>query len=72
MKTPAEEDVLNRFQKWAEEEQSVRAALLTSSRVNPDRSVVDAFSDYDIELYVDSLASYWDSDDWLNALVTAC
>lgn len=38
---------------------------MTGSRVNP-RAVVDSFSDFDIEVYVRDLTSYWASDDWLD------
>ena len=67
MNTLTEDEVLVRFQKWADGEPSVRAAILTGSRVNPDANVVDAFSDFDIEVYVDNLESYRHNDDWMKA-----
>lgn len=62
----SEEEVLARFHQWADENSSVRAAILTGSRVNP-QPCVDIFSDFDIEIYVKDLSPYWHSDDWLNA-----
>lgn len=67
MKTLLEDDVLGRLRDWAGHEASVRAAILTSSRANPEPNVVDVFSDFDIELYVDDLRSYWNSDGWMDA-----
>lgn len=62
---------------WAEQQDSIRAVLLTSTRARP-RAVVDVFSDYDVILVVrdihpfvedkrwvqefgDVLVSYWDA-----------
>ncbi len=59
-----EEEVLKKLEDWAEKTESVRAVILTSSRVSPDAQV-DIFSDYDVELYVTSLEEF-NSDDWLN------
>ncbi|MEM7019514.1 MAG: aminoglycoside 6-adenylyltransferase, partial [Pseudomonadota bacterium] len=49
-----EQEVMARVMRWAESAPSVRAAILTSSRVNPE-PCVDQYSDYDIEVYVDDL-----------------
>jgi hypothetical protein len=46
-------------------ENNVRAAVLTSSRVNPQPDMVDFFSDFDIEVYTENLESYRHSDDWM-------
>lgn len=67
MTSLTEDEVLARFQEWADGEPSVRAAILTSSRVNPQPDVVDVLSDFDIEVYVESLESYRHNDDWMNA-----
>ncbi len=61
-----EKEVMARVRKWAESTSSVRAAILTSSRVNPE-PCVDQYSDYDIEVYVDDLQQYWEGDDWMRA-----
>jgi len=53
----SEEEVLSHFKKWAKNNESIRAAVLTSSRANPD-SELDFLSDYDIELYVSDLNKY--------------
>ena len=66
MNLPDEQTILGLISDWAKAKPDVRAAILTSSRVNPE-PVVDAFSDYDVELYVDDLAPYWQADDWLTA-----
>ncbi|MTI71868.1 MAG: hypothetical protein FH751_16590 [Firmicutes bacterium] len=59
-----EKEVLSQFKKWAKRNKLVRAAVLTSSRVNPDADI-DFLSDYDIELYVSDLTTFKKSDDWL-------
>lgn len=61
-----EDEVLSYFGKWARENDLVRAAILTSSRVNPERRT-DFLSDYDIELYVANLAPFQKDDQWLSA-----
>lgn len=60
-----EKEVLSQFTKWAEENELIRAAVLTSSRVNPE-SNIDFLSDYDIELYVANLNPFKQNDDWLH------
>ena len=42
-----EQEVLSQFTEWAENKDVVRAAVLTSSRVNPNSSV-DFLSDYEL------------------------
>jgi aminoglycoside 6-adenylyltransferase len=59
-----EQVVLQKLKEWAEKTESVRALILTSSRVSSE-AVVDIFSDYDVEMYVTSLKEF-DSDDWLD------
>lgn len=61
-----EEEVLAQFDEWAQGNDLIRAALLTSSRVSPKRET-DFLSDYDIELYVSDLRPFMRSDDWLRA-----
>ncbi len=59
-------NILDQFSIWAAKTPSIRAAILTSSRVVPE-SVVDPLSDYDIELYVSDLKPFQMNDDWLQA-----
>ncbi|MBT3261051.1 aminoglycoside 6-adenylyltransferase [bacterium] len=61
---PTEDEVLTNFKNWAKHNPLIRAAILTSSRVFPEAKV-DFLSDYDIELYVSDMASFEQSDDWL-------
>ena len=63
MKT--EEEVLTQFTQWARENDVIRAAVLTSSRVQPDPHL-DFLSDYDIELYVSNLGPFETDDRWLS------
>lgn len=60
-----EQEVLSYFTEWAENNDLIRAAVLTSSRVslNP---VIDFLSDYDIELYVNDLSIFKKNDKWLD------
>ena len=60
-----EEEVLKQFNMWAQKNNLVRAAVLTSSRVSPEREK-DFLSDYDIELYVANLELFRKDDQWLN------
>lgn len=60
-----EKEVLSHFKKWARKNDLIRAAVLTSSRANPEAEV-DFLSDYDIELYVSDLSGFKKSDEWLN------
>jgi aminoglycoside 6-adenylyltransferase len=61
-----EKEVLAQFDKWAQGNDLIRAAILTSSRVNPEREM-DFLSDYDIVLYVADLQPFRKSDQWLDA-----
>jgi aminoglycoside 6-adenylyltransferase len=61
----SEEQVLSQFCEWAFDTDSVRAAVITGSRVEPGKST-DLLSDYDIAMYVKDLTAYKDSDSWLN------
>ena len=62
MKTP--DEVLNQLHKWFQENENIRAAILTSSRVAPG-ATTDILSDYDIELYTTSLEPFRKNDTWL-------
>jgi aminoglycoside 6-adenylyltransferase len=61
-----EEEVLTEFNNWARGNDLVRAAVLTSSRANPERET-DFLSDYDVELYVADLEPFRNDDRWLSA-----
>jgi aminoglycoside 6-adenylyltransferase len=50
----------------ADEDENIRAVIMTGSRTDPD-AVVDALSDYDIELYVID-QSRFSNDKWLKAV----
>lgn len=60
-----EDEVLTQFDKWAQGNDLIRAAVLTGSRVDPE-GVTDFLSDYDIELYVADLAPFRKDDEWLS------
>jgi len=60
-----EEEVLTQFNKWAQSNDLIRAAVLTSLRVDP-KGVTDFLSDYDIELYVSDLEPFRKDDEWLS------
>lgn len=60
-----EKEVLLQFDKWATENDLIRAAILTSSRTQPVQKT-DFLSDYDIELYVSDLEPFKKDDQWLN------
>jgi aminoglycoside 6-adenylyltransferase len=65
--------VLLHLQQWAENQESVRAMLLTSSRTNTNAKV-DIFSDYDVILVVKDIHPFFTDRKWLQdfgeALVT--
>jgi aminoglycoside 6-adenylyltransferase len=61
-----EEEVLTHFGEWARGNNLVRAAVLTSSRVDPEGET-DFLSDYDIELYVSDIGPFQKDDEWLTA-----
>ena len=60
-----EKEVLLQLDTWARKNDLIRAAILTSSRTNPEQPV-DFLSDYDIELYVSDLKPFVEDDQWLN------
>jgi aminoglycoside 6-adenylyltransferase len=57
-------DVLHKLIQWAEERDSIRTTLLTSTRAVPDAQV-DSFSDYDVVLVVDDIHPYHEDRRWL-------
>lgn len=61
-----QEEVLRQFDEWARGNDAVRAAILTSTRANPERET-DFLSDYDIQLYVADLGPFRADDRWLAA-----
>lgn len=61
-----EREVLSQFCAWAEANDRVRTAVLTSSRVDAGRDT-DFLSDYDIELYVSEIEPFRKGDEWLKA-----
>ena len=56
--------VIDILQRWADEQDSVVAMILTSSRANPS-AITDIFSDYDIQLFVTDIEPYM-NDEWLS------
>jgi aminoglycoside 6-adenylyltransferase len=61
-----EDEILQQLQDWATNQEQIRAMVMTSSRANP-RAHTDLFSDYDIELFVQDLQPFAESDQWLEA-----
>lgn len=59
------EDKLKSIIEWSDSNNDVRAALLTSSLVNP-LAPVDEFSDLDIELVFDESVKYISSSNWIH------
>ncbi len=59
------DSVIDDLQNWGDEQDSVKAMILTGSRANPN-TVTDIFSDYDVQLFVKDIESYM-VDDWLSS-----
>ena len=59
-----EEEILTQFDRWAQSNDLIRAAVLTSSRVGPE-GAIDFLSDYDIELFVADMETFQKDDEWL-------
>ena len=57
-------DVINGLIQWAEQRDSVRAMLLTSTRAIPN-GPVDIFSDYDVVLVVEDIHPFFEDRSWL-------
>ena len=60
-----EKEILSHFINWSENNELIRAAIMTSSRASKTAEI-DFLSDYDIELYVSEIDSFRKSDDWLS------
>lgn len=60
----AEDDVIRQLIRWAEERESVRAAILTSTRTSP-HAHTDVFSDYDIIYVVTDPHPFFEDRTWL-------
>ena len=58
------QDVIQPLIQWAEQRESIRAMLLTSTRAIPTASV-DVFSDYDVVLVVKNIRPFFEDRSWL-------
>src|SRR5687768_15221379 len=58
------EEVIEKLVQWAEQQESIRAMLLTSTRAIPN-GPVDIFSDYDIVLIVKDIHTFHEDRSWL-------
>lgn len=58
------DDVINRLIQWAEQRDSVRAMLLTSTRAVPN-APRDKYSDYDVILVVKDIHPFFEDRSWL-------
>lgn len=59
-------EVLGEIINWAEQNDDVRAVLLTGSRENSN-NVADLLSDYDIEIAVNNADQFLNGEQWLSA-----
>ena len=59
-----EANVIGQLIQWARQKNSVRAMLLTSTRVVPT-ATVDVLSDYDVVLVVEDIHPFYEDRDWL-------
>jgi len=57
-------DVIQQLIQWAEQRDSVRAMLLTSTRAIPN-AITDVFSDYDVVLVVEDIHPFFEDRSWL-------
>ena len=68
-------DIIGQLIQWAEQQESVRAMLLTSTRANPTADK-DVLSDYDVVLVVQDIHSFFEDRTWPQnfgqALVVHC
>jgi aminoglycoside 6-adenylyltransferase len=58
------DDVFQKLVQWAQQRDSVRAMLLTSTRAVPNASV-DTLSDYDVVLIVENIHPFFEDRSWL-------
>jgi len=61
----SEKTVLQELLNWGQEQENIRAVVMTSSRANPD-ATLDIFTDYDIELIVTNLQDFRSNDQWIS------
>jgi aminoglycoside 6-adenylyltransferase len=59
------ENIINKLILWGEEQDSVRAMLMTSTRVVPN-APLDDLSDYDVVLVVKDIHPFYEERSWLN------
>jgi len=59
-----QDDVYSKLIQWAEQRESVRAMLLTSTRAVPT-ATVDFLSDYDVILVVEDIHAFYEDRSWL-------
>ena len=64
IKPHREDDVISQLIQWAEQRDSIRAMLLTSTRAIP-HGPVDALSDYDVILIVEDIHPFFENRSWL-------
>lgn len=64
--TDQEQARFDTFARWGQNQPSVRAMLLTSSRASPI-GTVDLFSDYDVILVTTNIRPFFEKRDWLEA-----
>jgi len=57
-------DVISKLVQWAEQRESIRAMLLTSTRAIPN-APTDIFSDYDVVLVVKNIHPFFEDRSWL-------
>lgn len=58
------DDVIDKLIHWAEQRDSIRAMMLTSTRAIPN-APVDEYSDYDVVLIVTNIHPFFDDRSWL-------
>ena len=58
------EEVINKLIQWAEQRDSIRAMLLTSTRAVPN-APMDVYSDYDVILIVNDIHPFFEERNWL-------
>ena len=58
------DEVIDNLVQWAEQRDSIRAMLLTSTRAVPD-APLDRFSDYDVVLIVEDIHPFYEDRIWL-------
>jgi aminoglycoside 6-adenylyltransferase len=61
----SEQAIAHRLVQWGEQQQLVRAMLLTSSRTNPS-APIDTLSDYDVVVVVTDIQPYLTDEAWLD------